>query len=178
MVSQPQKGTRLSRDKNATPGDGAREATTCLDDVRPTAFTLDRSTAACTDPDVMRTGALQRYGDLRVTTGSEFIRQWHSKYYSQVMPFVILRMVAGPDFYPQERWRRPADAPIVTSDEFTRGFAHRIDSPCRNDWSAVPIVQKVHTKFKAEHTMAAVAPIQAQRGAQGATRANELVADL
>jgi hypothetical protein len=99
-------------EKNATPGDGARPVAQCLEDVRPKAFTLDRSTASCTDPDILRKGALERYGGLHVQTGSRFIDQWQSKYFSQVLPWVIPRMVSGPDYDPERKWRRRVDSPL------------------------------------------------------------------
>ncbi len=91
---------------------------------------------------------------MNVQAGSRFINQWHSKYFSQVLPFVIPRMVSGPDYDPDNRWRRRfADAPFVTPLEFTRGFARRVEAQCRNDWSAVPILRSVLFKYQAEHTM-------------------------
>ncbi len=146
--------SRVLTDKNATPSDGPRPLKNCLEDVRPKAFTLDRSTASCSDPATLRAGALQRYGEMNVQAGSRFINQWHSKYFSQVLPFVIPRMVSGPDYDPDNRWRRRfADAPFVTPLEFTRGFARRVEAQCRNDWSAVPILRSVLFKHQAEHTM-------------------------
>ena len=146
--------SRLLTDKNATPSDGPRPLEKCLEDVRPKAFTLDRATASCSDPATLRAGALQRYGEMHVHAGSRFINQWHSKYVSQVLPFVIPRMVSGPDYDPEDRWRRrEADAPWVTPLEFTRGFARRVEAQCRNDWSAVPILRSVFFKYQAEHTM-------------------------
>ena len=68
------------RQKNATPGDGARPMETCLDDVRPKAFTVDRETTASTDPGALAHGALQRYGELHIRTDTAFITQWHPKY--------------------------------------------------------------------------------------------------
>ena len=54
----------------------------------------------------------------------------------------------------------------MTSAEFTRGFARRVESQCRNDWTALPIVRGVHFKFQAEHTMSTVAPFLGKRGEQ------------
>jgi len=70
---------RVLSDKNATPGDGPRPLDKCLDDIRPVAITLDRSTQASSDPGSLRQGAVERYGDLHVQTGSKPILQWHSK---------------------------------------------------------------------------------------------------
>ena len=150
------KATRSSvlTDKNATPSDGPRPLEKCLEDVRPKSFTLDRSTASCSDPATLRAGALQRYGEINVQAGSRFIDQWQPKYFSEVLPFVIPRMVSGPDYDPVNRWRRRfEDAPLVSPMEFTRGFARRVEAQCRHDWSAVPIVRSVSFKHQAENTM-------------------------
>ena len=102
-------------DKNATPSDGPRAPVDCLDEIRPKAFTLDRQTSSCTDPAAIHTGALNRYGELHVQTGNEFIDQWHPKYLSQVFPLVIPRMVSGPDYDFQNRWmKRPLAQKGVT----------------------------------------------------------------
>ena len=144
---------RVLTDKNATPSDGPRPLEQCFEDIRPKSFTLDRSTAACTDPATLRAGGLQRYGEMNVQAGSRFINQWESKYFSQVMPFIIPRMVSGPDYDSTRRWRRKEDAPIVTSMEFTRAFPRRAESAGRIDWTAVPIIRSVNFKYTAEHTM-------------------------
>ena len=49
-------GTGVSLDiaKNATSGDAARDLDTCLDDVRPKAFAMDRDGSACSTPDALR----------------------------------------------------------------------------------------------------------------------------
>ena len=59
---------RLVQEKNATPGDCGRPVEKCMDDVRPSAVTIDRNPSACTDPVTMREKALERYGDLKVQT--------------------------------------------------------------------------------------------------------------
>ena len=87
----------VARDKNATPGDGARSLERCLEDIRPQAVCMDKSVQACSDPATLREGALERHGDVHVQTGGKAILQWHSKYLSQVLPCVIPRMVSGPD---------------------------------------------------------------------------------
>ena len=98
--------TRFISEKNATPGDGARSSEGCLENIRPTAMTLDRSAQACSDPEALRAGVLERFGDLFINIGTEFVNQYHSKYFSQILPFVIPRMVSGPDFANQPKWRR------------------------------------------------------------------------
>ena len=146
--------------------------------MRPKAFTLDRDTSSCTDPVALREGALSRYGELHIRTGNEFLNQWHSKYYSQVFPFVIPRMVSGPDFDPQNKWRRRPDAPFVTSQEFTRGVARRVEAQCRNDWLFMPSIRSVDFIHTAEHTMSTVSHFSGKRGAPSETRANEMVPEV
>ena len=102
----PSRRRRLLTEKNATPGDGARALETCLEDLRPYAMCLDKSVQACSDPATLREGALERYGELHVRTGGKEILQFHSKYFSQILPFVIPFMVSGPDFFPDKRWEK------------------------------------------------------------------------
>ena len=99
------KRRRFITEKNATPGDGARSLETCLEDIRPHAVCMDRSTAACSDPAAQREGALERYGDLHIQTGGKEILQFHTKYFSQVLPFVFPQMASGPDYFPEKRHR-------------------------------------------------------------------------
>ena len=107
----------------------------------------------------MREGVVERQGDLYAKTGSKLIEQWHSKYFSQIFPFVMPRMVSGPDFSPntEERWRRRFDnTPFVSIRQFVGGFARRIEAACRTDWMALPVMRSVAYKWVAEHTMSIV----------------------
>ena len=165
----------LIDDKNATPGDASASIESCLADARPKSFTMDRDTVSSSDPAALRAGALERYGDLKIQTGSKFVDQWKSKYYSQVFPFVIPRMVSGPDYDPENKWRRKLESPVVTSKEFTRGFARRVEALCRNDWTALPAIRSVDFSFTAQHTMSMVTPFTGKRDTPAALRANELV---
>ena len=110
---RPRKKLRLFNDKNSTPGDKASTLSTCLDHLRPHTMTVDRSAASSTDPGSMSSGAMQRfqpksdkehdavdrYGDLKIDVKGWAIVQFHSKYFSQILPFVIPRMMSGPDFF-------------------------------------------------------------------------------
>ena len=92
----------------------ARPIEECLEDVRPSAVAMDRSLAACTDPELLREGALERYGDVQVQTEVLAQSQCNSEYFSMILPFVIPRMVSGPDYTGRDRWRRTFDdAPLV-----------------------------------------------------------------
>ena len=98
LSEQKHKRRRLLEDKNATPGNGARRLEECLDDIRPHAICVDKSTAASSDPATLQAGAIDRYGDLHIQTSAKDIMKFHSKYVSQVLPFAIPRMCSGPDF--------------------------------------------------------------------------------
>ena len=132
----------LFSDKNAVPGDRPQNVSNCFNDVRPVAVCLDRKSVSASDPAAMRQGAVERFGDMHVQTGAKMIHQWHSKYFSQVMPFVMPRMVSGPDYHHEDRWRRKDEgSPYVSVQDFTAGFCRRIEAPCRTDWTATSIVR-------------------------------------
>ena len=173
------KKRRLFTEKNATPGDGARSLEACLEDIRPHAICVDRTAAAASDPQTQREGGLERFGELKANTGGKEILQFCTKYPAQVLPFVFPHMVSGPDYFPDQRWRRKhPDAPWVTPDEFIGGIARRIESQCRNDWTAVPMMRSVGVKWKAEHTMSALTPFHARPGAATNTEARDLITAL
>ena len=46
-----------------------------------------------------------RYSTLHIETGTVLANQWESRYISAVMPFVIPRMVSGPDYDAKNRCR-------------------------------------------------------------------------
>ena len=173
------KKRRLFTEKNATPGDGARSLEACLEDIRPHAICVDRTAAAASDPQTQREGCLERFGELKVSTGGKEINQFCPKYFSQVLPFVFPQMVSGPDYFPDQRWRRThPDAPWVTPDEFIAGMARRAESQFRNDWTAVPIMRSVGFKWKAEHTMCPATYFQAQNKAATKTDAKDYIKAL
>ena len=97
------KSTALPSEKNATPGDGERDLETCLFDTRPMSAVQEVISSAASNPATMRSGAIDRLagqgpGSLSIQTGHEPLSQWHGKYFSQILPFVIPFMVSGPDF--------------------------------------------------------------------------------
>lgn len=126
-------------------------------------------------PPKSRGGALARFGELHVQTGTQLISQWHSKYISQINPYVIPRMVSGPDYDLDNRWRRTKDAAVVSSAEFSRLLARRCEGQVRMDWSCVPIVRSVHFKYTAEHTAGTVAPFRQKAVSGGDHVANEMI---
>ena len=172
------KRLKLFRTKNSTPGDSARCITKCMDNIRPMAMCMDRTSTSASNPADLRTAGWQGFGALHVQSGSKWLSQWCSKYFSQVLPFVFPRMVSGADFREEEKpWRRQKleDAPRILPSVFVRGFARRVESACRTDWSALPILRSVAHKFNAEHTMSPLAQFCGKRGWTAETRAIDFV---
>jgi hypothetical protein len=119
-------------------------------------------------------GAIMQHGKIEVQTGHKLISQWENKYISQVLLFVILFMVSGPDYSfhnKTNRWRRRDDprwdvvAPLVSASQFTAAFARRCESQCRQDWNALPIIRSVNFRYAVEtcNTMVSV-PLWWKRG--------------
>ena len=170
--------TKLFRDKNATPGDGATCASRCLEEIRPLAMCLDRNDTSTRNPEDAREGSLSQFGALHIQTSSRFRSQWCPQYFSEVLPFVIPRMVSGPDFREDEvPWRRQkfAEAPRVPVQLFVKGFARRVEASCRTDWTALSICRSVSWKFTAEHTMSILANFIGKKGWTADTKATEYV---
>ena len=157
-------GHRMHQTKNATPGDAPMPVETCLDDIRPKAFTLDAQPGDCTSPDAIRQGALARYADFHVEAGNKLVPQWESKFFSKILPFVFPRMCSGPDFKPDAKWRREELSAVVTPMEFTRALARRIEGQIRNDAVALPIVRSAVYKWTIEHMPDIIVPYQGDRG--------------
>ena len=169
---------RLFRTKNSTPGDGASCVSKCTENIRPMAMCMDRNDNSLSKPADTQAGAWQGFGTLHVQTGSKWLSQWCPRYFSQVLPFVIPRMVSGADFREEsEPWRRQkfADAPRVSVQAFVQGFARRVEASCRTDWTALPILRSVSHKFTAEHTMSTLANFCGKKGWTTDTRAAEFV---
>ena len=169
----------MTFEKNATPGDGAREGAGCLEDLRPKAVHFDRDPTACTDPGSVGAGGVDRFGELSVQTGNKFTDQWKAEAFAQIMPFVIARMVSGPDYDRERRWRRTyEDAPFVDPHEFMRGFARRVEMQVRGDATAVPIVRSTWFRWQVEHMATALHHYTAHRGKPHGEVANELIAAM
>ena len=102
-----------------------------------------------------------------------------SQYFSQVLPFVIPRMVSGADFNAEvaEPWRREkhSDAPLVSVNRFVAGFARRCEAACRTDWTALPIMRSVAYKHTAERTMCVLNQFRGKRGWTASTDAARFV---
>ena len=122
----------IIKEKNATPGDGEISLDNTLADRRPFSVVTESSGQASTDPATLRENTMKRFkavtttnnneteesieeaqidvdGNLKIQIRPSLIPQWHGKYFSQILPFVIPFMVSGPDyeFYAeQKRWRR------------------------------------------------------------------------
>ena len=118
-----QKVTNIGNDKNATPGDGARDIASCLENIRPNIITVGSSANAVTDPHTAKVTALEQRGqgqahgcdsnhsspdahtdaaepaavtgELHVQSDTTMINQWDSSYPSRILPFVIPKNVSG-----------------------------------------------------------------------------------
>ena len=137
---------------------------------------LDKSAGAASDPATLRQGAIDRYGELTVKTERKEILQFHSKYFSQILPFVIPYMVSGPDFFPGRRWRRLDEyAPWVSPQMFAAHFGRRAEAQCRTDWTALPIIRSVAYKWTAEHTMSVLHDFRGRKGEATKTGTQDLI---
>ena len=88
-------------------------------------------------------------------TIAEAIPQWETKYFSQILPFVMPYMASGPDYHPHQRWRRNFEGvPFVSPEVFAATFGRRVEWQCRADRAALPIIRSIAFQWKAEHTMA------------------------
>ena len=175
-IPKKNKELSLTYEKNATPGDAPRPLENALDNIRPKAFHLDKDITTCINPDVLREGTLERYGDLHIQTGGKFLPTWHTSYTSQALPFVIPRMVSGPDYLNEQRWRRVYDdAPEVSPTEFMRGFARRVEAQVAHDMTAIPIVRSNWFQYTLQKTGAFLAPYAAKRGEPENNTANEFI---
>ena len=165
--SRKAKTVAMFRDKASTPGDGGADHDDCLRHNRPATVNPGVSSGSLTDPASARTNAIIKHGDLQVQTGHEMLSQWETKYFSQILPFVMPFMVSGPDFdfhnKAPKRWRRKdngkdLEAPWVSPQKFCAGFARRCESQCRHDWTALPIIRSVCFRWAVEtgNTMVSV----------------------
>ena len=84
-------------------------------------------------------------------------------------------MVSGPDFRPEDKWRRLEDSPVVSPMEFNRGMARRIEGQIRNDATALPIIRSVCYKWAVEHASNMVVPYMGRRDRPGSVIATEMV---
>ena len=131
-------------DKNATPADGAQSFDAMFDSLRPHAIVEERSSRNTAEINARQSVVLSKYSDLKVQTGSSFEKQWRPQYVTQVLPFTFPRMVGGPEFDAQDRWRRTEhDAPVVTPFAFTRSMARRVEAQIRCDWVFTSLNRKV-----------------------------------
>ncbi len=94
------KRARLTEEKQATPGTGGRTPEASLHEVRPFSITNSVSTSAASEPPSIREGARNKREDLEINTKAEAIVEGDSKYFSQVLPFVLPYIVSGPDNHP------------------------------------------------------------------------------
>ena len=171
-------------EKNAVPGDGAREAETCLDNLSPVGCTLDRSVRSVSDPATQREGAYAQYGDgkLHVQTSGKFMRQWNWKWPSLAFPFSMPRCVSGPDFreddestYSEDKRRRVANAPLVWPRAWLRSMARRSSAAIRSDWTFIPAMRSSVQKWESNTIFSIAAPFAQRRGSATMTAARDLM---
>lgn len=159
------------KEKHATPGGKPSEV---LDDAlsnveRHTQIFDVNAYGEHAVPDV-QTEILGHYAALDVKLDRKFIPQWHTKYFSQIMPFEMPRMVSGPDFARAPRWRRQGKwgdenySAWVTPTAFLRAFCRRVELQTATSWTAVPIVRSVWYRHYIERQSAALGSFQALRG--------------
>jgi hypothetical protein len=126
-------------EKAAAPAPGPADIEEHLASTRPQIVSEERSGRNVEDGNVHRVSAMANYTDGTVQTGSQFLGQGETSYISEIQPFCIPYNVSGVDYRPtKKRWRRTApDAAAVSSTDFTRGAARRVEGQTRNDWSLV-----------------------------------------
>ena len=171
-------------EKNAVPGDGAREAETCLDNLSPVGCTLDRSVRSVSDPATQREGAYAQYGDgkLHVQTSGKFMRQWNWKWPSLAFPSSMPRCASGPDFreddestQSEDRRRRVANAPLVWPRAWLRSMARRSSAAIRSDWTFIPAMRSSVQKWESNTIFSIAAPFAQRRGSATMTAARDLM---
>ena len=161
----------LWKEKHATPGSAASETLQlALANVeRHTQFFDVNAYGDQAVPD-LQTEILGHFADLDVTLDRQFIPQWQSKYFSQILPFEIPRMVSGPDFPRTPRWRRQGQwgednyAAWVTPTASLRAFARRVELQTATSWTAVPIVRSVWYRHYIENQSSALGSFRTLRG--------------
>ncbi|CAK9024343.1 ATP-dependent DNA helicase [Durusdinium trenchii] len=170
--------TSLWREKASTPGKkpsnglasalGNPERTCQVLDVNPFADTSFPDAQTAILAKFARKESNVHFANVTVQLDRKFIPQWHAKYFSQVMPFEIPRMVSGPDYPRADRWRRLPDSPEVTPTQFMRTFARRVELQIANSWTAIPIARSVWYKHMIEAKAVAVGSFRrAGPGASG-----------
>ena len=153
-------GRPLLPEKNSTPGDGPKRTENIGEELRPSAWTMDRAVQTSVDPEELRQGAV---GDLYINTGKKFVDQWNTSFTSSALPFVIPLNVSGPDYNPEAKVRRLADAGWVPPPKFCQAFSRRVEAQCCTDHSALPIIRSVAWTYTAEHTMSPITSFAGKR---------------
>ena len=161
----------LWKEKHATPGSAASETLQlALANVERHTQIFDVNAYGDQAVPDLQTEILGHFADLDVTLDRQFIPQWQSKYFSQILPFEIPRMVSGPDFPRTPRWRRQGQwgednyAAWVTPTAFLRAFARRVELQTATSWTAVPIVRSVWYRHYIENQSSALGSFRTLRG--------------
>jgi hypothetical protein len=163
-------------EKAAAPAPGPADIEEHLASTRPQILSEERSGRNVEDGNVHRVSAMANYTDGTVQTGSQFLPQWESSYISEIQPFCIPYNVSGVDYRPtKKRWRRTApDAPAVSSTDFTRGAARRVEGQTRNDWSFVPLLRNLHFRW----SIVTAAKLDVERGIRAHVPSDDPVTEL
>ena len=84
-------------------------------------------------------------------------------------------MVPGPDYDPQNAWRRIDDyATPVPPISYLRGCARRIEAAPRNHWMFVPALRNIVFRWRAEHSALVMGPLRKLKS-QAEAKLNDLV---
>jgi hypothetical protein len=144
----PLPGT-IQPQKNATPAEGSVEVSRVFLGVRPHTMVVERSSKNVANPGEQLGAALEKADEMSITTGASMVPQWETQYFSRVFPFVMPRMVGGPEFSPLRRWRRRGDAAFVTLKQWTKGIVRRAEGQFRSDWAFIPAIWNCLFRFTA-----------------------------
>eukprot|EP00973_Karenia_brevis_P054525 7577291-Karenia_brevis.AAC.1 len=77
------------------------------------------------DVNAAHAAALEKFGTLSIQTGSAMVAQWKAEYLCMSNPFTLALPVGGYDLPGQARWRRSADAALVTLADLASGLPRR-----------------------------------------------------
>ena len=106
---------------------------------RPQLLVAQRESDVNKNVECSRIGALGKFSEMALRTGSTLIDQFNTSYIPRVFSLTLPWCVGGPDFPNQPRYRRVfEDAPAVSLDTFTAMIPARCEYQMRADWDIVP----------------------------------------
>ena len=95
----------LIQDKHATPAEGGQQISEVFRGARPLSIVEERTSDAGVDVAGQRTEVLRQFTPFDVKVEAQYVKQFHSLYPAQVLPFTLPYMVGGPEYF-----NRPADS--------------------------------------------------------------------